>query len=50
MIYINAEEDRAKCIELGVASPPALVFYFDGKPITIRRPEWDDDIKCKSSF
>ncbi len=37
-------------VELGIAVSPALIFYWDGVPLTIRRPEWDDDIKYAGSI
>ena len=45
VVYINADEEREKCFEIGLSSPPALMFYWEGTPIMIRRPEWPDDKK-----
>ena len=45
LLYVDADRERSKCIELNLACPPALIFYWDGKPLTLRRPDWDDDVK-----
>ena len=47
LCFLDADNERRKCIDLALVSTPALLFYWDGQPVTIRRPEWDDDIKCK---
>jgi hypothetical protein len=34
------------CFFLSIHATPAIQFYWNGKVLTIRRPNWDDDNKC----
>lgn len=48
MFCVDADADRTKTAEFAVASTPALLFFWDGgKPLILRRPDFDDDIKCE---
>jgi hypothetical protein len=33
-------------IAIRVRGSPCVLLYFDGKPMTIRRKDWMDDVKC----
>jgi len=39
---INADNEPAKCREFRLRSTPSVCFYYDGKPLTVRRPDWED--------
>ena len=47
---VKADLDRPRCEELGITAGPAILFYWDGKLLTVRRPDFDDDNKCMFLF
>ena len=47
---INADKDRSGCTKLGVSSCPTLMLFWDGKPVTLRRPGWDDSLQLVGPF
>lgn len=46
MFLVDATREKEACSELGIAATPALVLFWDGEPLQVRRPGWDSDTKC----
>lgn len=47
---VDAATEPEVCWELGVTATPALLLFWDGQPVTIRRPDWADDTKLSGAF
>ena len=45
IFIVDASTERDAAWEAGVVSTPALLFYWDGEPVLVRRPAWEDDNK-----
>ncbi|KAH7824292.1 uncharacterized protein MONOS_215 [Monocercomonoides exilis] len=45
IFFVNIEDELAKCKSLSIHTTPAVQFFWGGKILTIRRPDWDDDNK-----
>lgn len=45
LFIIETNCERDKSFEFGIASTPAIVFFWGGRLVTVRRPDWDDDKK-----
>lgn len=46
IFVVDADREREVCWEHGVHTTPALVLFWDGDAMEVRRPGWDDDRKC----
>lgn len=42
---VDANEEAKTCWEQGIISTPALLFYWQGRPLNVRRAGWNDDNK-----
>mmetsp|Transcript_22886 Transcript_22886/g.73695 ORF Transcript_22886/g.73695 Transcript_22886/m.73695 type:complete len:158 (-) Transcript_22886:132-605(-) len=49
LFLVDATREREACAELGIAATPALVLFWDGEPLQVRRPGWDSDTKFVGS-
>jgi hypothetical protein len=47
---VDAAQEQERAWEAGVVSTPAFLFYWDGQPVLVRRPDWDDDNKLAGAF
>eukprot|EP01086_Lenisia_limosa_P010241 TRINITY_DN34320_c0_g1_i1.p1 TRINITY_DN34320_c0_g1~~TRINITY_DN34320_c0_g1_i1.p1 ORF type:complete len:137 (+),score=15.66 TRINITY_DN34320_c0_g1_i1:224-634(+) len=47
---IDAQEEPEAAYQHGVLTTPSIVIYLRGSPLTIRRPEYKDDIKVVGSI
>ena len=47
---VEAIAQADKCWDLGVVATPAVLFFWDGEPVSVRRPDWDDDTKLHGAF
>ena len=45
LFVLEATAEHECCWELGVVTTPSVVFFWDGTPVCVRRPDWDDDTK-----
>lgn len=45
LFLVDASEERDHTWEAGVVTTPALTFYWDGEPVLVTRPDWEDDYK-----
>ena len=45
LFIVEATEHSDKAWEFGVVTTPAMQFYWDGAPVKVRRPDWEDDNK-----
>ena len=50
VFIVDADIERSCCTKLGIHCTPALLFLWNGKPLTVRRPNWDDDVKFCGSI
>ncbi|KAL1511140.1 hypothetical protein AB1Y20_005959 [Prymnesium parvum] len=42
LFLLEASAEAARAAELGLVSTPALAFYWDARPLIVRRPDWAD--------
>jgi hypothetical protein len=45
LYLVDASAERDATWDSGVVTTPALLFYWDGAPVVVRRPTWEDDNK-----
>ena len=45
IFLLDAMAEREAAYEAGIVSTPAILFYWDGEPVIVRRPLWEDDTK-----
>ena len=45
LLLIDMSEERNHAWECGIVTTPALTFHWDGEPVLITRPDWEDDYK-----
>lgn len=50
VFIVDADKESGCTWELGVRATPAIVYYKDGDPMTVRRLAQSDDIKLVGSF
>jgi hypothetical protein len=46
-IFIIDSADNEAAWDYSIAITPAVIFFWEGKPFNIQRPNWDDDVKSK---
>eukprot|EP01116_Phalansterium_solitarium_P007503 TRINITY_DN20212_c0_g1_i1.p1 TRINITY_DN20212_c0_g1~~TRINITY_DN20212_c0_g1_i1.p1 ORF type:complete len:142 (+),score=13.35 TRINITY_DN20212_c0_g1_i1:172-597(+) len=42
IFIVNVDSEPVRSREFRLRSTPAVCFFFDGKPLTVRRPDWED--------
>lgn len=47
IFIIDNNQSNEAAFDYGVAVTPAVVFIWEGKPLNVQRPNWNDDCKCK---
>ncbi len=46
VFLVDAAKHFNVAAELGVCTTPALVFFWQGRPVKIQRTGWEQDTKC----
>ena len=46
ILIVDASDNEAAW-EYSIAVTPSVIFFWEGKPFNIQRPNWDDDVKSK---
>ena len=45
LVWLEASREHASAQNLGIYATPAVVFYWNGHPVSLRRPDQDTDHK-----
>eukprot|EP00753_Platysulcus_tardus_P016806 PLAT6052.1.p4 GENE.PLAT6052.1~~PLAT6052.1.p4 ORF type:complete len:136 (+),score=45.81 PLAT6052.1:572-979(+) len=50
LFTVNADSAEGAVEKYDISSTPALMFFWAGEPLTVRKPDWDDDVKLMGAI